>query len=76
VFSLDHDLFELLFLGCIVILDLVNLTELSDGFKELIRGACFLWLEECEPEYLSISALEFLADVFDQTVVNNIFKVN
>jgi len=57
-------------------LDFVDLTELSDGLKEFIRGACFLWFEECQPEDLSIAALELAANVFDQAVVDNVFEIN
>jgi hypothetical protein len=44
--DLNHLLIELSLILKPVVLHLVNLAELSDGLKEFISRASFLWLEE------------------------------
>lgn len=74
---INHDLLELLLLGGPVVLELVDLAELSDDLEELISSACLLWLEEGQPEDLSVDVrLEGTADVSGQVVVDDVLEVN
>jgi hypothetical protein len=60
-----------------VVLHLVDLAKLSDGLEELICGACLLWLEEGEPEDLSIkTGAKSGVNLLGQAVVNDVFEVN
>jgi len=42
----NHQLLKLLFFQLVVIVDLVNLAELSNCLEEFVCRAGFLWLEE------------------------------
>ena len=60
-----------------VLLDLVDLTQLSDCLEELICGTGHLWLEECQPEDKCIHvALQLVSYFLSQTIVYNIFEIN
>jgi len=46
IVGLGHNLLIMARLGLPEALDLVDFTEKSNSFEELISGTCFLWLEE------------------------------
>ena len=75
--SLVHNQFVTGFLGGPKVLNLVDLTELSDGLKELIGGTCLLWLEERQPEDLGVNTvLESFGNIGAQIVVDDIFEID
>ena len=74
---LNHDLFESLLILSPVMLELVDLTELSDNLEEFISSTCLLWLEERQPEDLSFDALlEFAANISCEVVVDDVLEVD
>lgn len=73
----DHDFLESLFVLGPVMLELIDLTKLSDDLKEFISSTCLLWLEERQPEDLGFDAsFEFAANISGEVVVDNILEVN
>lgn len=58
-------------------LELIDLTKLSDDLKEFISSTCLLWLEERQPEDLGFdTSFEFAANISGEVVVDNILEVN
>jgi len=53
-----HDLFILPLVSVPVSLNLIDLTELSNGLEELIGRTCLLRFEECVPENDSIGVFK------------------
>lgn len=75
--GLMHDQFVTGLLGGPEVLDLVDLTELSDGLEELIGSTSLLWLEEGKPEDLGVNAVfKGLDNITAQIVVDDIFEID
>jgi hypothetical protein len=73
----NHNLFILWLFSSPEGLHLVDLTKLSESFKELVRGASFLWLEERKPKNGSIKAsTESCINICRKIVVDNIFEID
>lgn len=74
---LNHEVLPLSHVfGCIR-LYLVYFRQLAQTLNELVGGAGFLWLEEAEPEDLSIdTGAQLAANLLSQVIVYNILEID
>tara|TARA_B110000285_G_C15106623_1_gene608414 strand:- start:608 stop:1201 length:594 start_codon:yes stop_codon:yes gene_type:complete len=77
VLALSHQHVKFLIVVGVVVWHSTHLRELTNSLKELIGGACHLWLEVSEPEDLSVFRVgQDRANLPFKIGVNDVFHIN